>query len=67
MKVCIIEVLKNSVEQVKRVYHNVLTLFQVILTLSIINYFVGAFVPPSEAQQNRGMTGYSSELVMAIE
>ncbi|GMR58881.1 hypothetical protein PMAYCL1PPCAC_29076, partial [Pristionchus mayeri] len=31
----------------------------VILTLSIINYFIGTFFPPNEASQNIGMTGYS--------
>lgn len=31
----------------------------VILTLSIIDYFIGTFVPVSENQLYRGITGYS--------
>ncbi|CAD5232278.1 unnamed protein product [Bursaphelenchus xylophilus] len=31
----------------------------VVLLLSIVNYFVGSFLPPTHAQQLRGITGYS--------
>lgn len=31
----------------------------VILLLSILDYFAGAFLPPNERQQKRGITGFS--------
>lgn len=35
----------------------------VILTLSIIDYFIGTFVPVSDSQTYRGITGYSCKLI----
>ncbi|GMS79950.1 hypothetical protein PENTCL1PPCAC_2125 [Pristionchus entomophagus] len=37
----------------------------VILCLSIINYFIGAFIPPNETMTNRGMTGYSFQTLQS--
>ncbi|KAI6237628.1 Amino acid permease-associated region domain containing protein [Aphelenchoides besseyi] len=31
----------------------------IILLISILDYFVGSFIPPNEFQQRRGITGYS--------
>lgn len=38
----------------------------VILTLSIIDYFVGTFVPVSESQLYRGITGYSCKFCITF-
>ncbi|XP_062614460.1 solute carrier family 12 member 3-like [Saccostrea cucullata] len=34
----------------------------VILTISIINYFVGTFIPPKEENQWKGIMGYKAEI-----
>lgn len=31
----------------------------VILLLSLMDYFIGSFLPPNEIQQKRGLTGFS--------
>lgn len=32
----------------------------VILAVSIVNYYVGTFIPPTEEKQAKGFTGYNS-------
>ena len=38
-----------------------------ILTLSILDYFMGTFLPISDEQKLRGITGYSRESFIYIQ